>query len=293
MRSFFILCLFTLAFSQFATNGRRPMIQGGAPVQINGRVSSLSRLHRVEGSILKEENRELHKVHKYHLKINRKLALTIKAINMARSIVKMRSFALIDKLTKYGTRKLNHLVDLYNMAEDDYVKSQLAPIISGMKRELVKKEREVKGGISVISKSLYAILTRTMGQLEYAKRVSDANNKAAKMSLHAIGENMAKGLQDLERTRPIGTRDLRMLKHKVLQAEKKIAHELHNTNRKEITLLLNAKRIIKEMRTKAKTVINQMKHKARSDYRTIYRRASRAMMQVLLHQDNNLEKYEY
>jgi len=84
-----------------------------------------------------------------------------------------------------------------------------------------------------------------------------------------------------------------MLKHKVVHAERKIAHQLHLANRRELHILKNARQLLKQLRIKTKHIVNQLKHKTRTEYRNIYREHSKKMVQILLHQENLPEKYEY
>jgi hypothetical protein len=268
-------------------------VQHPHQMPIRGRVSSVKRLHRVENSITKEENRDLKKVHAYHLKINKKLALTIKAINKARDVVVSKGQKIAARLAKYGSRKLAHIIDLYNMAEDFAIKSQLKPIIRAMKNKMMRRERLMKESVDKIINALTVVLTRTMKQLEMAKFISENNNRAAKISLHAIGDNMAQGLKQTEGVKPIGTKDLRMLKHKIVGAQRKITHELHKANVKEMNILKNARGLLKGLRIKTKHVINELKHTTRKEYRNIYRKHSKMIMGVLLRHEDNLENYEY
>jgi hypothetical protein len=260
---------------------------------LRGRVSSLHRLHRAERKFLKEEQKDLKKVHRYHLKINKGLAMTINAVEKARKIVQRKSVIIAARLAKYGTRKLNHLYSLYKMAENPLLQERLKPIILSLKRKIIHREQEMKKSVAKIVASMNSILALTMKQLVYAKLVSDTNNKAAKKNIRAIGEYMAQGLKQGEGKRQIGTKDLRMLKHKVVHAERKIAHQLHLANRRELHILKNARKLLKQLRIKTKHIVVQLKHKTRSEYRHIYREHSKKMVQILLHQENLPEKYEY
>jgi hypothetical protein len=268
-------------------------VQHPHQMPIRGRVSSVKRLHRVEGSITKEENRDLKKVHQYHLKINRKLALTINAITKARDVVVEKGQQIAARLAKYGSRKIAHVIDLYNMADDFAIKSQLKPIIRRMREKIMQREKLMKESVDKIVNALTVVLTRTMKQLQMAKFISENNNKAAKISLHAIGDNMAKGLKQTEGVKPIGTKDLRMLKHKIVSAQRRITHELHKANIKEMNILKNARGLLKTLRIKTKRVINELKHTTRKEYRNIYRKHSKMIMGVLLRQDEHLENYEF
>jgi len=304
MKSFFALCLLVMAINaQFVATTGQSLEQMQQQVQyevqhphqmpIRGRVSSVKRLHRVEGSITKEENKDLKKVHKYHMKINKKLALTINAVNKARDVVVEKGQQIAAKLAKYGSRKIAHVLDLYNMADDFAIKSQLKPIIRSMRNKMMKREKLMKESVDKIVNALTVVLTRTMKQLEMAKYISENNNKAAKISLHAIGDNMARGLQQTEGVKPIGTKDLRMLKHKIVGAERKITHELHKANNREMNILKNARGLLKGLRIKTKRVINELKHTTRKEYRNIYRKHSKMIMGVLLRQDSHLENYDF
>jgi len=179
------------------------------------------------------------------------------------------------------------------MAEDYTIKSQLKPIIRSMRIKMIKREKMMRRSVDKIVRALMIVLNNTMRQLQTAKIISENNNRAAKMSLHAIGDNMARGLQQTEGVKPIGTKDLRMLKHKIVQAERRITHELHKANRREMSILRKARGFLKTLRIKTRRSIIELKRTTRREYRRIYRKHSRRIMAVLLKQDNNLQNYEY
>ncbi|EDR28264.1 hypothetical protein EDI_317210 [Entamoeba dispar SAW760] len=255
-------------------------------------IASAKKLNRVDNSILRKEARTLHKVHKYHLKINAKLDKTIAVINKARNVMRTKGEGLANRLAKYGTRKLGHLMEYYNMADDD-LKQQIKPIVDGMVSAIRQKEQTVRAGIQKLVTTFYAVLDRTLKQLAYAKQVGDANNNAAKTGIHAIGDNISKGLKTKQSSFEINTHNLRKVKRISKGAEKQIAHEYHKAEKKEIAILKTARALLKQMRRKGKHVFSKLRHQAKAEYRALYRKCTKKIIKILLNQNGGVEDYEY
>lgn len=236
------------------------------------KLASTNKIGRADGSILKKRERSLHKVRKYQLKVESKLGKTIALITKARNTFNTRSSALVSRLAKYGTRKLTHLVGLYNMADDD-VKQQLKPMVAEVTKRIKEKEVEVAQGANKLTSTFFGVLDRTIQQLEEAKRVADANNNAANAGIHAVGDNISKGIRATQNSNQLNTRDLRKIKKTSKDAQKKIAHELHKAERKEVAILKNARAILKQMRTKGKHIFSKLRHQVKADYRELHKEA--------------------
>ncbi|GAB1227821.1 hypothetical protein ENUP19_0359G0015 [Entamoeba nuttalli] len=293
MRSLLLLCLFVFMINAQFTTQENVQEQAQPVVQSrHTHMASVKKLGRVDGSILRKKARTLHKVHKYHLKINAKLDKTIAVINRARNVIRKKGEGLANRLAKYGTRKLGHLMEYYNMADDD-LKQQIKPIIDGMINAIRQKEQTVRFGIQKLVTTFSAVLNRTLKQLAYAKQIGDVNNNAAKTGIHAIGDNISNGLKTKQGSFEINTHNLRKVKHISKGAEKQIAHEYHKAERKEIAILKTARALLRQMRRKGKHVFSKLRHQAKAEYRALYRQCTKKIIKVLLSQNSGIEDYEY
>ncbi|KAL7722924.1 Uncharacterized protein QTN25_000510 [Entamoeba marina] len=233
-----------------------------------------------------------HKIHEYHAKINAKIQKTLDTINKAMKTAKDRAELAGVKLANYGTRKVQGVMEIYNMADED-IKMEMDPIINKMKESVKSKEKETSKALNELVVSFHKVFTRTITKLEQARIVGDANNNAAKIGLKAVAENIAKGLEAVQNKKQVDTKKLRLLKKTTKDAEYNITHEFHKGERQEKEILHVARAMLKRMRHKGKRIFSDLKSKIKADYRKLFRETRKAVLRPLLNMNSGVKDYEY
>ncbi|ELP85281.1 hypothetical protein EIN_084930 [Entamoeba invadens IP1] len=285
MKGFFLFCMFVVLNANFATT---PEGAQAAPAAAQGPVhlASDSKLSRVDESVMKKRDYSLHKVSKYHAKINNRIMKTIATIQKAQATIKTKAADLANRLAAYGTRKMKSELELYELVDDD-MKKELKPIVDKVLPQIKAKENEIREGASKLMDTFSAQLQKTLVGLQKAKEVGDKNDKAARMGIHAVGDNIVKGIDASKGSGALASKDARKIKKTAKDAQYKIAHQFHKAQREEKQILRSARTLLKTMRHKGKGFMRKLRKTAKEEYRQIFRKAKKAMLKIITKKSNS------
>jgi len=243
----------------------------GSEQQYSGRKVTGKRLLRTEKSIERTEQKGLKKIHKYHMKINERVEKTIHILNKLKRRVLSRSSKLEQKLIKYGSRKLKHMEELIEMADED-IKDRLKPIMQRVKIEMKKREVQIKEGTKKLVLAYGKVYERTYKQIQKAKLIGDRNDMAAKKALHIVGDNIISGLQKHGQDKGLNTGELRETKRITKETERNIYHKFHSSEMKEVEIIRKADKLLKKMKHKARKMFNKLRKGQVREYRKLFRK---------------------
>jgi len=246
------------------------------------RMISEKRLLRVEESIVKRREKGLRKIRKYHKKIDNRINKTLKILTKTNARVAKKASEMTEKLTSYGTRKLQHLQELIDMADED-IKDRLKPIMENVEKEMKAREKLIKVGIQQLVNVYGGVFARTSQQVVKAKQIGDANDIAAEKALHLYGDKMVEGLKGYgaEGLKSVRVKELRKAKRISKDTEKRIYQTMHEAERQEVGIIKKADHLLKEMKHKARKMFAKLRRENKRAYRKLFRKASVKMMHVL------------
>jgi len=254
----------------------------------SGRDVSEARLARVEKSILKRKERGIRKIKKYNKKINDRIDKTLNIISKSSSRVMKKASEMENRLTTYGTRKLKHLEELIDMADED-IRDRLRPILAHVKQEMKLREKVIKLGIGQLITAYGAVFAQTTKQVNGARIIGAMNNAAAARALHLMGDKVVEGLKKTG-AEGLKVRALREAKHVCKKTEKRIYQSFHGAERQEVQIIKKADVLLKDMKHKARTLFSKLRREQRRAYRKLFRKATIKMMHVLFNQ-NGIDDY--
>jgi len=192
---------------------------------------------------------------------------------------------LKEKLTKYGTRKLEHMKELIDLADED-IKDTLRPIMKKVVEESKKREGKIEEGVSKLINIYERVYNRTRQQIQTAKIIGDRNDEAAKKALHAIDDNVINGLKQHGHDKGFNRHSLKETQRITAEIESKICHQFHSSEKKEVHIIKKADKLLEKMKHKTRKMFNEFRREQKRAYRKLFRKASKKMIQILFNHND-------